>query len=380
MSDRSAMDVVARAVKPTHIFHLGAYTHVGKSWQRVDECVSTNMQGTLNLLQALADNGYERFVYTGTSEIYGDIDVPFREDAVVNPISPYSVSKYAGERYCTSVPAQPRLADRHGAPVQRVRTGPNAGPRHPRDHHAGAARPRHRDDPRAADPRVQLRRPTWPRASSPPARRRASTANCSTSAAAKRSAMRDLAKTILDLMGNPIEAKFGALPERPDRDHADVLRLDQRRARMLDVVAATQPRRRSRQDHRVVPRRSQRPPHSSPELVTHCGGFRRGRRGRSVRGGARSLRASRSRWASARHASVTVAPVAGEVERGGACCGERRPGVAAVASAPTPDVHDLSRSAAFGQRDDRRAARERLDQHETERLGIDGRTVAHASP
>src|SRR5205807_9449739 len=65
------------------------------------ECIQTNIQGTVNLLQALDGTGYRRFVYTGTSEIYGDVDVPFREDATVRPISPYSVSKYAGELYCT---------------------------------------------------------------------------------------------------------------------------------------------------------------------------------------------------------------------------------------------------------------------------------------
>ena len=99
LNDRSAMDAVVGMVRPTHVFHLGAYTHVGKSWQRVDECVQTNVQGTVNLLEAL-DGRYERFVYTGTSEIYGDIEVPFRETDLVNPISPYSVSKYAGERFC----------------------------------------------------------------------------------------------------------------------------------------------------------------------------------------------------------------------------------------------------------------------------------------
>ncbi|HMC52943.1 MAG TPA: SDR family NAD(P)-dependent oxidoreductase, partial [Acidimicrobiales bacterium] len=66
--DRSAMDAVVEAARPEIVFHLGAYTHVGKSWQRVDECIQANVQGTVNLLQALAGSGYRRFVYTGTSE------------------------------------------------------------------------------------------------------------------------------------------------------------------------------------------------------------------------------------------------------------------------------------------------------------------------
>ncbi|HET6795285.1 MAG TPA: SDR family NAD(P)-dependent oxidoreductase [Acidimicrobiales bacterium] len=99
VTDRSAMDAVARSVRPELVAHLAAFTHVGKSFARVDENVATNIQGTVNLLQALAGD-YERFVYTGTSEIYGDVEVPFAEDGPVNPVSPYAVSKYAGERYC----------------------------------------------------------------------------------------------------------------------------------------------------------------------------------------------------------------------------------------------------------------------------------------
>jgi nucleoside-diphosphate-sugar epimerase len=100
ITDRTAMEAVAKEVRPSVVFHLAAYTHVGKSWYRVDECIQSNIQGTMNLLLALEGTGYDRFIYTGTSEIYGDIDVPFREDAKVNPISPYAVSKYAGERFC----------------------------------------------------------------------------------------------------------------------------------------------------------------------------------------------------------------------------------------------------------------------------------------
>lgn len=99
VTDRSSMDHVSATVEPEYVLHLAAFTHVGKSFQRVDENVQTNVQGTVNLLQALRGN-YERFVYTGTSEIYGDVPPPFREDGPVNPVSPYSVSKYAGERYC----------------------------------------------------------------------------------------------------------------------------------------------------------------------------------------------------------------------------------------------------------------------------------------
>jgi nucleoside-diphosphate-sugar epimerase len=100
LTDSGAMSSVVELADPRIVFHLGAYTHVGKSWDRVDECIQTNIHGTVSLLQALARTRYERFVYTSTSEVYGDVPVPFTEDAVVAPLSPYSVSKYAGEHFC----------------------------------------------------------------------------------------------------------------------------------------------------------------------------------------------------------------------------------------------------------------------------------------
>jgi UDP-glucose 4-epimerase len=100
LTDRTAMRAVVRDARPEVVFHLGAYTHVGKSWSRIDECVQTNVQGTVNLLEALDGTGYHRFVNTGTSEIYGAIDVPFHEDDRPVPVSPYAVSKHAAEEFC----------------------------------------------------------------------------------------------------------------------------------------------------------------------------------------------------------------------------------------------------------------------------------------
>src|SRR4051794_40355254 len=62
LTDRGALETMAAEVRPDFVFHLGAYTHVGKSWQRVDECVQVNVQGTVNLLKALEPHGYTRFV------------------------------------------------------------------------------------------------------------------------------------------------------------------------------------------------------------------------------------------------------------------------------------------------------------------------------
>jgi len=214
LTDRSAMDVVARAVKPSHVFHLGAYTHVGKSWQRVDECVQANVQGTLNLLQALADVGYERFVYTGTSEIYGDIDVPFQEDAIVNPVSPYSVSKYAGERYC-------RLFQRsHGWPIVMVRPFNAYGPAQTPDRvipEIITRALRGQDIPMTQGRQTRefnyvedIAEGFLAAGTTPGVEGELFNIGCG-----EEISMQDLARRLLSVMGDPVQALFGALPERP---------------------------------------------------------------------------------------------------------------------------------------------------------------------
>ncbi|HVU71879.1 MAG TPA: SDR family NAD(P)-dependent oxidoreductase [Mycobacteriales bacterium] len=215
LDDRSAMDALADAARPEYVFHLGAYTHVGKSWQRVDECIQVNVQGTVNLLQALAPLGYKKFVYTGTSEIYGDVDVPFREDGPVNPISPYSVSKYAGEKYCRM------FFQGKQWPIVMVRPFNAYGPAQSPDRVIPEIIVRALRKQRLAMTQGKQTREFnyvtdiadgFVRAAlfGEPGR----LYNIGGGQEVERS-MRDLATTILRLMGDPIEPEFGALPERP---------------------------------------------------------------------------------------------------------------------------------------------------------------------
>jgi len=230
LMDRSAMDALVRAAKPTYIFHLAAYTHVGKSWSRVDECIQANIQGTMNLLQALADTGYERFVNTGTSEIYGDIDVPFREDAVVNPISPYSVSKYAAERFC-------RLFQRaYGWPIVMLRPFNAYGPAQSPDRVIPEIIVRaQRKEELAMTQGRQTREFNYVEDLADGFVLAATTDGVEGEiinlGCGEEITMRDVATMILDIMGNPIAAQFGALPERP----TEIMRMycDSTKARQL---------------------------------------------------------------------------------------------------------------------------------------------------
>lgn len=88
-----------QSVKPTIVYHLGAIVDLSRDFQTAQRCIDTNIKGTLNLLEALKTNIPSRFIYSSTEEVYGDGALPYREDQLPNPPSPYSVSKIAAESF-----------------------------------------------------------------------------------------------------------------------------------------------------------------------------------------------------------------------------------------------------------------------------------------
>jgi UDP-glucose 4-epimerase len=214
LTDRSAMDSVVGVARPEIVWHLGAFTHVGKSWHRVDECVQTNIQGTVNLLEALDGTGYRRFVYTGTSEIYGDVEVPFREDAQVMPISPYSVSKYAAERYCRM------FRQGHGWPIVMLRPFNAYGPWQTPDRVIPEIIVRAlRRQPLKMTQGRQTREFNFVEDLADGFFRAGTVAGIDGElinlGCGEEVSMRRMAETILDLMDNPVVPEFGALSDRP---------------------------------------------------------------------------------------------------------------------------------------------------------------------
>jgi nucleoside-diphosphate-sugar epimerase len=214
LADRTAMQNLARRAKPDYVFHLGAYTHVLKSWSRIDECVQTNVAGTVNLLQALAESGYRRFVSVGTSEIYGDVPVPFIETEPVNPISPYAVAKHAAERFCQI------FADAYGWPIVMLRPFNAYGPAQSPDRIVpeiivSALRG---NDLLMTEGR-QTREMNYVEDLIDGFILAAVTTGVEGElfnvGSGEEVSMADLARTVLGLMGDPVEARLGALPERP---------------------------------------------------------------------------------------------------------------------------------------------------------------------
>jgi UDP-N-acetylglucosamine/UDP-N-acetyl-alpha-D-glucosaminouronate 4-epimerase len=85
------------------VFHQAALPSVPRSIQDPLTSSEVNVTGTLNVLLAARDAGVRRVVYASSSSVYGAITAKRkREDMRISPLSPYGVTKYAGEAYCSS--------------------------------------------------------------------------------------------------------------------------------------------------------------------------------------------------------------------------------------------------------------------------------------
>lgn len=84
-----------------YVLHEAALGSVPRS---VDDPILSNdcnVNGTLNMLVAARDAGVRRFVYAASSSAYGDTPtLPKVETMPPRPLSPYALTKFAGERYC----------------------------------------------------------------------------------------------------------------------------------------------------------------------------------------------------------------------------------------------------------------------------------------
>ncbi|HID63737.1 MAG TPA: SDR family oxidoreductase, partial [Anaerolineae bacterium] len=99
--DLRHLDTVRQAVEGVdYVLHQGAIPSVQKSVDNPLDTDESNVRGTLNLLVAARDAGVKRVVYASSSSVYGDAPtLPKTEEMKPAPLSPYAVSKLAGEHY-----------------------------------------------------------------------------------------------------------------------------------------------------------------------------------------------------------------------------------------------------------------------------------------
>jgi len=82
------------------VFHLAAIPSVLRSMRDPGMTNDVNVNGTVEVILAAARGGVRRVVFAGSSAVYGNSpELPRREAHLPDPLSPYAVSKLAGEHY-----------------------------------------------------------------------------------------------------------------------------------------------------------------------------------------------------------------------------------------------------------------------------------------
>jgi UDP-glucose 4-epimerase len=98
---RSLATVQKAMVGVDYVLHQAALPSVPRSIIDPFTTHEVNTTGTLNVLAAARDARVKRVVYASSSSVYGNNSASAkREDMPTNSLSPYAVSKLAGENYC----------------------------------------------------------------------------------------------------------------------------------------------------------------------------------------------------------------------------------------------------------------------------------------
>ena len=118
-------DSVRRAVQAADVvFHLAALIGIPYSYEAPLAYVRTNVEGTLNVLQAALAEDVDLVVQTSTSEVYGSAQyVPMDEKHPLQGRSPYSASKIGADKLCEAFHRSFAL------PVATIRPFNTFGPR-----------------------------------------------------------------------------------------------------------------------------------------------------------------------------------------------------------------------------------------------------------
>lgn len=97
LTDQAAVTTLIAELKPAHLYHLAAFSFVGKSFLKGSSVLHNNTQLQINLLEAIRQHSPEtRLLIVGSAEEYGlseEGEIPIRETHPFRPVNPYAVSK-----------------------------------------------------------------------------------------------------------------------------------------------------------------------------------------------------------------------------------------------------------------------------------------------
>lgn len=122
--DAQALAGVFAEVRPRFVSHQAAQISVSRSVREPRLDAEVNIVGLLNVLELSARFGVERVTFASSGGVlYGDVSTPAGEEHPAQPISPYGISKWAGEQYLQF------FAREHGLQTVALRYANVYGPR-----------------------------------------------------------------------------------------------------------------------------------------------------------------------------------------------------------------------------------------------------------
>lgn len=103
ITEKKAVEDLFEKVKPDQIYHLAAQSSVGLSWRIPGVTLRVNIEGTLNILEAMRSQELtdSKILLIGSAEQYGKVtaaDLPISEEQSVIAGNPYAISKIAQEQ------------------------------------------------------------------------------------------------------------------------------------------------------------------------------------------------------------------------------------------------------------------------------------------
>jgi UDP-glucose 4-epimerase len=122
--DQKSVQRVFEVERPEAVCHQAAQMSVSRSVREPLFDAQVNCIGLINVLDAAARQGCGRFVFASSGGVlYGDVTVPAPESTPSNPLTPYGITKWVGERYLKF------FAEEHGFAAVALRYSNVYGPR-----------------------------------------------------------------------------------------------------------------------------------------------------------------------------------------------------------------------------------------------------------
>lgn len=107
----------------SYVFHFAGKSDIVPSIENPIKYLETNIMGTTKVLEASQKANVSKFVYSASSSCYGNAKTPTKENHKIDPLYPYAISKYLGEKLCF------HWGKVYGLPVNSIRIFNAYGPR-----------------------------------------------------------------------------------------------------------------------------------------------------------------------------------------------------------------------------------------------------------